>query len=138
MKSLNVVCDIIKLFSSFLLFKFHSFSYRQRRQNLAFLIWTRLFVCKERGKIEHVKTKFGHIVNDFGERIFFHRRHLQKIEIEDLKPGMRVVYQTVPSHSKRGTFEAQYIFVEDSTGETEEAKDLDEPAEEFKEQSPEP
>jgi len=91
---------------------------------------------EERGKIEHVKTKFGHIVNDFGERIFFHRRHLQEIEIEDLKPGLRVVYQTVPSHSKKGTFEAQYIFIEDST-DKEGPNDLDQ-AEEFKEESPEP
>lgn len=66
---------------------------------------------QEQGRIESMKTNFGYITNDHGEKIFFHGRHLQSCTFASLEVGMRVDYSTVPSHSHKGTFEAQEVVV---------------------------
>jgi len=78
----------------------------------------------EQGTIESLKKNFGYIQNDFGEKVFFHGRHIEaEFTFDDIEEGMRVEYKTVQSHSHKGKMEAQQITVLSSEEETKDQED---------------
>lgn len=78
----------------------------------------------ESGRIDSLKNGFGYIMNEYNEKIFFHKRHLVGMAFDNLQEGADVQYKTVSSHSRRGTYEAQQVKVVDGAHFTEDPNDM--------------